>query len=302
MPRLARIGALVALLIVRPAQGQELEPRSYVNTPVGMNFLIAGYGYTDGDVVFSASSPITDAEVQTHFGALAYVRSLDVFGLSGKAGVIVPFAEASGSAKLAGQPRERRVFGLADPTFRFSVNFLGAPALSMEEFAAYEQDLIAGATLSVYPPLGQYDETKLLNIGTNRWSIKPELGVSKALGARFTLETSAAAIFFTPNDEFLGERTLEQDPLYSVQGHLVYQLRSGPWAALDITYYGGGRVITDGNDGETLGNARLGLTVSIPIDRFNSIKLYGSTGMYSRTGTDFQAAGVAWQLRWGGGL
>ena len=220
----------------RGAHAQELEPRAYVNTPVGLNFLLAGYGYTEGSVVFSAASPIKDAEVQTHAGVLAYVRSLDVWGLSGKFGLVVPFADASGTAKLAGQPRERQVFGRADPTFRLSVNLYGAPALSLEEFKDYRQDLIIGATLNVSPPLGQYNSTKLLNIGTNRWSVKPELGASKALGP-FTLEMSAAVAFFTSNADFLGGKTLEQDPLYSVQSHLVYEIRAGIWAALDATYY-----------------------------------------------------------------
>ena len=212
----------------RRADGQELEPRSYVNTPVGMNFVIAGYGYTDGNVAFSQSSPLTDAEVQTHAGFLAYVRALDVWGLSGKLGVIVPFARASGSAKLAGHERERQVSGLADPRFRFSVNLYGAPALSLAEFGGYEQDLIVGVGLEVSPPLGQYDSDKLLNIGTNRWSIRPEVGVSKALD-RFTLEMTAAATFFTANDDFLGGQTLEQEPLYSLQAHLVYEFRAGLW-------------------------------------------------------------------------
>ena len=290
--------------IVASAQcvlAQELEPRSFANTPVGLNFLLASYGYTNGTGVFSAASPVTDAEVQTHAGILAYVRSLDVGGLSGKFAAIVPYAGASGSVELAGQPREREVSGFAHPRFRFSVNLLGAPALSLEEFANYEQDLIVGASLEVSAPLGQYDPSKLLNIGTNRWSIKPELGASKALGP-VTLETSAAATFFTTNDDFLGGKALEQEPLYSVQGHLIYEFRSGLWAALDATYYTGGRPITDGENGERLENARLGLTVSLAVSRHNSIKLYGSTGLYSRTGADFDALGIAWQVRWGGGL
>jgi hypothetical protein len=293
----------LAIVAVRawPANGQELEPRSYVNTPVGLNFLIAGYGYTEGSVVFSASAPVKDAEVEAHAGFLAYVRALDVWGRSGKLGLVVPYAEASGSAKLAGQPREREVSGLADPKFRFSVNLYGAPALSLEEFRGWEQDLIVGVALEVSPPVGQYDSDKLLNIGTNRWSIKPELGVSKALG-RFTLELSAAATFFTQNDDFLGGHTLEQDPLYAVQGHLVYEFGFGVWAALDATYYAGGRTIVDGVEADREENVRLGLTIALPVNRYNSIKLYGSTGAYSRTGTDFEALGIAWQVRWGGGL
>jgi hypothetical protein len=284
-----------------PAHGQELEPRFYVNTPVGLNFLIAGYGYTDGDVVFSLSSPLKEAEVQTHAGFLSYVRSLDVAGLSGKFGVVLPYAGASGSATLAGQPREREVSGFADPRVRLSLNLYGAPALSLEEFRRWQQDLIVGVALEVSAPLGQYDSDKLLNIGTNRWSIRPELGVSKALD-RVTLEMSAAARFFTPNDDFLGGQTLEREPLYSVQGHLVYELRPGLWAALDATYYTGGRAGVDGVKGERQENVRLGLTIVLPVDRYNSIKLYGSTGVYSRSGTDFDALGIASQVRWGAGL
>src|SRR5262245_11739308 len=135
-PRTSRsldLGVVLAVLAASllgapgPAHGQELEPRSYLNTPVGLNFLIVGYGYMHGDVVFSPSVPIEDAKVDTHSGVVAYLRGIDVFGLSGKVGVIVPFADASGSAKAAGQPREREIFGLADPTVRLSVNFYGAP-------------------------------------------------------------------------------------------------------------------------------------------------------------------------------
>ena len=299
------LAAAIALALValppRSAPAQELEPRSYANTPVGMNFVIAGYGYTKGSVVFAPTARLTDAEVETHAAILAYARSLDFFGLSGKLAVIVPAAHASGSAARAGQLEEREVTGLADPRFRLSVNFYGAPALTLEEFAGYEQDLIIGATLEVAPPLGQYDSDKLLNLGTNRWSIRPEIGLSKALG-RFTLELAGAVTFFTPNDDFLGGRTLTQDPVYSVQGHVVYEFGRGFWGALDATYYAGGRTKIDGKGEEGLEHVRIGVTVAIPVNRYNSIKLYGSKGVYSRTGTSFDALGIAWQVRWGGGL
>jgi hypothetical protein len=296
--------ALVAATMVVPGgsvHAQALEPRSYTNTPVGINFLLLGYGYTKGSVAFDASIPIEDAEVDVHSGLLAYARSLDVWGLSGKFIAVLPFAEVSGSAKLAGQEHERQVFGLADPLLRVSVNFFGAPALSMEEFPTYRQDIIVGASLQVTAPLGQYDSTKLLNVGTNRWSFKPELGVSKAWGP-VILELIPAITFFTKNDDFLGGKTLEQDPIYSVQGHLIYEFFPAFWAALDATYYAGGRTTVDGEKGQQPGNVRLGLTAALSMSRHQSIKLYGSTSIYSRTDSDFWAVGILWQYRWGGGL
>jgi hypothetical protein len=112
------------------------------------------------------------------------------------------------------------VCGLADPRVRLSVNFYGAPALTLEEFAHYRQDILVGASLQVAAPLGQYDPGKLLNIGTNRWFIKPELGISKALGP-VTLELAAGVTFYTPNHDFFGGHEKQQDPIYSLQGHLV---------------------------------------------------------------------------------
>ncbi len=296
--------ALVAATIVVPGRSvhaQALEPRSYVNTPVGINFLLLGYGYTEGDVGFDASSPIKDAKVNVHSGLLAYARSLDVWGLSGKVLAALPFAEASGSAKVAGQGRDRQVFGLADPLLRVSVNVYGAPALSMEDFPTYRQDIIAGVSLQVTAPLGQYDSTKLLNVGTNRWSFKPELGVSKSWGP-VILELIPAITFFTKNGDFFDGKTLEQDPIYSVQGHLISEVSPPLWVALDATYYAGGRTTIDGEKGPQPENVRLGLTAALSMSRHQSIKLYGSTGVYHRTDNDFWAVGIAWQYRWGGGL
>ena len=157
------------------------------------------------------SLPLQNAHLQVHSTVLAYARSLDVWGRSGKVDVVVPYAWLSGSAEVAGQPREREVSGFGDPRFRFSVNFSGAPALSLQEFAGYRQDLILGASLQVSAPLGQYDAEKLVNIGTNRWSIKPELGLSKAFGP-LTLELAAGVSLYTDNHDFSAARLARRPP------------------------------------------------------------------------------------------
>jgi hypothetical protein len=295
--------ALVAVTLAAGAmaEAQELEPRVYSNAPVGLNFLILGYGYTTGDVAVDASAPIEDAQLTAHAAFLAYARTLDVWGRAGKLDVVLPYGWVSGTAVVAGQPRERDVSGLGDPRSRFSVLLYGAPALSPTEFADYTQDFIVGASLAVTVPLGQYNSDKVVNIGTNRWSFKPEAGVSKRLGP-FTLELDASVTFYTVNDDFFGGRRLERDPLFAVEGHVIYQTRWGVWVAGDTTYYAGGKTTIDGERGERQEHLRFGGTVAIPVDRRNSVKLYGSTGAISRGGGNFDAVGIVWQYRWGAGL
>ncbi len=215
---------------------------------------------------------------------------------------MVPYTWLSGSADYAGQAVERIVNGIADPSIRLSVNLYGAPALALKEFQNYRQDLIVGASLRVSVPWGQYDDARVVNIGANRWSFKPEAGVSKAIGP-WTLEGTVAATLFTDNKDFYGGNTRSQKPLYSLQAHAIYGFRSGIWASLDATYFTGGRTTIGGvvsNDLQQ--NWRLGGTLALPVDIRNSVKLYASTGVSARTGNSFDLVGIAWQYRWGGGL
>ena len=284
------------------AQAQDIEPRAYSNAPIGVNFLVAGYARSHGGLSLDPSIPLTNARLDTSVVVLAYARVLDLWGVSGKFDVIVPYASLSGSGEYAGAPVQRSIDGFANSAFRLSANLYGAPALTMDQFALYRQDLIIGASLQVSAPTSQYDPSRLLNIGTNRWSFKPEVGISQALG-RWTLEGQGAVTLYTDNTDFFGGSTRSQDPLYSVQGHVIYSFQSGTWTSFDVTYFTGGRSTIDGllsNDLQQ--NWRVGATLALPIDRQHSVKLYASSGVSARTGNNFDLLGVAWQYRWGGGL
>jgi len=281
---------------------QDIEPRAYSNAPVGVNFVIGGYAYTRGGIAFDTSLPITDPKLSTSSAVLGYARVLDIFGSSAKLSVIAPYTWLSGSAIYQGDPLERKVDGFGDPLVRLSVNFYGAPALTLPEFRTYQQDLIVGASLQVSVPVGQYDDAKLVNLGTHRWSFKPEIGMSKAMGP-WTLELQAAAAFFTTNDDFFNGNRRSQDPLYSLQGHAIYNFPSGVWGSLDATYFTGGRTTLNGTlQNDLQENWRFGATLAFPVDVHHSIKLYGSSGVSARTGNNFDLVGIAWQYRWGGGL
>jgi hypothetical protein len=293
--------ALIALLGAH-AYAQELEPRAYSNAPVGLNFLIAGYGYTEGGVVLDPAIPLTNADIHIHTSLLAYARSLDAWGRSAKFDVVLPYASLSGTADVNGLPAERNVSGLGDARLRFSINLHGAPALTLEEMPDYHQDLIFGASLQLWIPVGQYDSDRLVNIGTHRWAVRPELGLSKALG-QWTFELTGGVGIYGTNDDYFGGHTRKQDPIYSLQSGVIYGFRSGVWVAVSGTYYTGGRTTLDGTEGNDLQkNSRVGITVALPVNRYNSIKLTAHSGVSTRTGSDFDTAGIAWQHRWGGGL
>lgn len=292
----------VTLMLFAKAHAGEIEPRSYVNTPVGVNFLIAGYAYSEGGLATDAASPLKETDIESHSGLFAYARALDVWGKSGKIDVIVPYSDLSGSAKVNGLPKERNVSGFLDPRFRFSVNFYGAPALSLEEFQNYNQELLIGASFQVSAPLGDYEPEKLVNLGNNRWFFKPDIGISKAFGD-LILELSSGAIFFTTNDDYFGGQTLDQDPVITTQLHATYNIVKGLWCAVSATYDFGGETTVDKVDrDDSLDNSRIGFTLALPVNRNNSVKLYASTAIYTHSGNDYNLGGVVWQYRWGGGL
>jgi hypothetical protein len=298
--QLCAVGVL-AVLAASGVRGQDLEPRFYTNIPVGLNFLALGYSAARGGALFDPSVPLENADLDVGAPVAAYVRSLSLWSKSAKVDVALPHACISGSATLAGEIVTRDVCGFADPRFRLSVNFRGAPALTPQAFAAYQQDLVAGAGVQVTAPVGQYDNDRVVNIGTNRWSIKPEVGFSKAL-RHLHVEMAAAVAFYADNDDFVRGRK-EQDPIYSLQVHVVHVFQSGSWLAADATYYRGGRSTVAGVTGEDLQkNARFGVTFGLPLNRYQSLRLHASIGVATRTGTDFDTLAVGWQYRWAAGL
>jgi outer membrane putative beta-barrel porin/alpha-amylase len=295
---------VIAFGAPRAARAQSIEPRLFSNVPTGVNFLIAGYAHSSGGVLLDPSVPLDDASIGVHAPFVGYSRAFGLAGKSAQIQGVVSYAWLSGEAFLesTGETRTRDVHGFGDPWVRFAVNLHGAPALPLSEFRNYRQDLVVGVSLQVSAPLGQYDPDRLVNLGTNRWSFKPEFGLSKALG-RWILEGTGAVSLFTDNDDFFGGQRRSQEPIYSVQGHVIYVFEHGVWMALDATWYTGGRTTLDDVESDDLQrNWRAGFTTAVPIDRLNSIKFYVSNGVSTRVGDDFLLAGVGWQHRWGAGL
>ena len=281
---------------------QSLEPRLYSNAPIGMNFLLAGYVYTNGSLPDSQKLDLKNADLDVHHGIFAYARVVELFNQSGKVDIIVPTACIDGDGTYRGEHVTRNVCGMGDIKGRFSLNLYGAPALSLKEFSTYKQDVIVGTSLQITAPTGQYDETKLVNIGNNRWAIKPSLGISKVFG-KTTLELAGDVEFYGDNDDFFGNVKREQDPIYSTQAHFIYNFSSDLWLGLDANYFWGGESTINGiRSNDKIEDSRYGMTLTLPLGKKHSVKLYGDSGISTRTGTDFDRIGIFWQYRFGAGL
>jgi hypothetical protein len=299
---LRRAASWLLVCVAPCAAAQQLEPRAYSNVPVGLNFFIAGYAYSSGGLATDPALPLDNAKLDIHAPFVAYARAFDAWGKSAKFDAVLASACLSGTAESNGVPVARDICGGLDPAFRVTVNLYGAPAMGLAEFRSYRQDLIGGVSLQVGVPLGQYDPDRLVNLGTNRWTFRPEIGVSKRLGS-MTAEAAVGASFYTTNDDFFGGKRRSQDPIPSAQLHLIFEFAGGSWLALNGTYYAGGRTTVNGvEQNDELDNSRVGATFAFPLDRNHSIKLHASDGISVRAGDDFTTFGIAWQYRWGAGL
>lgn len=280
------------------AEAQQLEPRAYSPAPVNLNiFGLAAY-YNTGNVVTDPAAPIQNIHARVDIVAPYYGRTFGLFGRQASVTVATPVADAevTGDVYTAGRSIDRT--GIMDAQVRLATNLLGGPALTAEEFFKHAPETSLGASILVNVPVGQYDPVKLINLGTNRWACKPELGFSYPAG-NWSFELYAGVWLFEANDEYFGGKVRRQDPLASYQGHLVYQVRQHFWLALDYTYFSGGESTLNGvPQHDRQGNSRGGVTVSYPVGQGQSIKITWARGVSTRVGSDFDSLGAAWQMTW----
>ena len=280
----------ILLIATEHLGAQEIEARAYSNAPTGINFVTGGIAQAK-----SGSYTLTTEAVNL-------TRIVDVFGQSGRISLLLPYAQLSGTGNLGQQNINASAEGLSDPVVKISANLYGAPALSLEEFKNYQQDLIIGTSLAASIPWGKYNSEQMLNVGANRSLIQPAIGASQAIGP-WRLELAGMATIYTSNTSFLGSNTLSQNPMYSSEAHVIYYFQNTAYFSADTTYLTGGQKYVNGAPiAGSQENWRFGSTFSYPVNKHNSIRLTGSKGVYSNSNTDYTALGVSWQYRWGGGL
>lgn len=291
---------LWVLALSPAATAQELEPRAYSPSPTGTNFLVLAFGEQSGSVLVDPSIPISDVQAKLYSPAVGLGRTFGILGRQALVTSALPYTWGTIQGKVMEREGSITRSGLADLRVKFSVNLHGSPALTPQDFAkVLSRGLIVGTSLTVVAPTGQYDKMKLVNLGTNRWSVKPELGISYPWKKWF-FDFYGGVWFFTENNSFFpGESTRRQDSLPALQAHVSYTVRPRLWLAGDATWYGGGAThLNDGPPTGRLNNTRVGASLSIPMGKSQSWKISYSRGAIVQRGGNFSTLGVAWQFLW----
>ena len=262
--------------------------------------VVVGYQYSVGDVITDPSLPITGVESNMHFALFSYQRTVSLFGRSTNLQFNLPYTQGSTEGFVEGEFRSRHISTMADARVRLSVNLRGAPSMDMAGFQALRAKprTIIGASVLIQPPTGSYEPDKLINAGTNRWSVKPALGLIWPVRANWLLEFELGAWFYSDNDNFQ-QRTRQQDPILSSEIHLVKRIRPGFWASLDLNYYVGGRTTIDGVEQTDLQrNSRIGATLVLPFKKRHAIRAALSTGTITESGGDFESFSLHYAYVW----
>lgn len=289
----------------RSTLAQDLAPRAYVITPTHSNAVTLTYAFYSGNLDVG-NLPITDAAARASIPVVSFFHSMNFLGRSANVAVSLPYGVGNFRGSVLGTETNVYRSGLLDSACRFSVNIRGGPAMTVEQYSGWTQKTIVGASLRMVAPTGQYDSTRLINWGNNRWALKPEVGLSRRWG-HWIVDGYGGAWFFTTNPAFFSKNQFnpgtfeqKQSAIVSLEGHISYDVRPRFWASLDGNFWRGGRSSLNGveNQDTAMRNSRVGGTVSIPISRRQSVKVSYNRGAYIKYGGDFQNVSLAWQYSW----
>ncbi len=292
------------MMLCSPARlhPQFTDPRYYDNTPVNVNQLELVYGYARSDTSLDTSIVVADAEVDLNFGVIEYTRYFSLFHHAAWVEPAVPFGELRGSitdTQIRGSSA-----GTGDSSYQAGILLKGGRALSVAQFATYHPSTTVGTSLTITAPTGQYSTDKILNLGSNRWSFKPEFAVAFPFGPqkKWELDTYANAYFYTENTSYHGAEIFQQKPLPGVEGHISYLFRSSAWASLDTRYSFGGDTFVNGVDQkDAQENFTLGSEVNLSLNSRNIIVFEFGKLIVHQNGPTYGGFGVKYFYSWGKG-
>ena len=238
MMKISMVCGMFVLLVSTASVFADNDARDYVPLPPGTMLIATYYNYISATDFYRNGNKISsDVNLDANIGVIrpVYFTKIGPFTIDPQA--IIPFgAQSLDGAGVGGN--EIKSSGLADPIIAATLWFLNDP----------ESKTWMGFTPLITLPLGKYDHVKGINMGSNRWAFKPELGFVKGFGD-FFLDLTANVEFYTDNNDFTSSGlTLKQDPIYTLEGHLSYNFNPSFFVSADYFYHNGGATTVAGLD------------------------------------------------------
>jgi hypothetical protein len=293
--------AIAAASFPGVVHGQFTDPRTYSESPVGLNQLELDYAVAHADASLDASLVVSGANLELNAGTAAYTRSFELAHRLAWVEAAVPFGSIGGS--VTGTRISGSVTGAGDASLEIATLLKGGPALSAADLASYMPTTIIGVSLTVTGPTGKYDPDKLLNLGSDRWSFKPQIAISHPFGReqKWQVDGYANAYFFTDNSAYRGREILRQEPLLGIEGHLSYSFTSDLWTSLDANYSFRGDTVVDGVDQQdSQKHLTIGTETSWSVTSRNSLVFVLAKSVMHDNAPDYKGVAVKYFYSWGG--
>ena len=281
---------------------QFTDPHSYDNTPVGTNQLELAYGYARANASIDTSLIVAGARFNVSQGSITYTRYFGFLHRLAWVEAGVPLAGLNGS--VSGTNIQGSTTGAGDSSYVLGALLKGGPALSVAEFTNFRPTTTVGMSVTITAPTGQYNSDKLLNLGSDRWSFKPEIAVSHPFGPehKWEVEAYANSYFFTDNTSYRGREVLRQRALPGLEGHLSYSFIDSVWASFDTRYsFRGLSYVNDVNQNNTQQNFSLGSEVNVSLNHRNSLVFVFDKAFVHRNGPASSGFSVRYDYSWGKG-
>jgi hypothetical protein len=276
--------------------------RTYDNTPVGVNQLELGYSYAHSNASIDTSLIVVGAEFNLNQGTIDYTRDFSFFRRLAWVEASVPFAGLDGS--VTGSTIHGSVIGAGDSSYELGTLLKGGSALSVAQFANYKPTTTVGMSLTITAPTGLYHSDNILNLGSDRWSFKPEIAVSHPFGPeqKWEFDVYANAYFYTDNTSYHRVEILRQQALPGLEGHLSYSLTSRLWASLDTRYSFRGATSVNGiNQNNAQQNFILGCEMNVSLSSVNSLVFEFGKAFVHQNGPAATGFAVKYAYSWGKG-
>jgi|SRR5271157_2310361 len=281
---------------------QFTDPRTYDNAPVGVNQVELAYAYAHSNASIDTALIIAGAKLNLDQGTLDYTR---YFGFLHRLAWIEPSVPLAGlDGSITGTKISASSTGAGDSSYEAALLLKGGPALSVAQFANYTPTTTVGVSVTITAPTGLYNSNKLLNLGSDRWSFKPEVALSQPFGAgqKWEFDAYANVYFYTDNTAYRRIEVLRQKPLPGLEGHISYSFTNNLWASIDTRYsFRGDTFVNRVNQNNSQQNFTLGSEVNVSINPKNSIVFEFARALVHQNGPAYTGFAIKYDYSWGKG-